>query len=1102
MVRRGLKERIIIPLVILLFILVGGMTTYSSIEFFKFTTFLHDNSIISISKSLISHQDDYRQNTKAAAISAARFPEVVKAVSERNAEQIVEVLAPLAELFNITYFTVTDENGNVLVRTYDKNLYGDNVSDVQNIKDAMEGRISTFYESGPVIHLSVHTGAPVYNANGNIIGVISAGIRFDENDYIDRLKDRFNAEFSIYLGYTRITSTMMRNEERNTGINYVYDFSKSAVHGEGYFDTQSVMDVSYRTFWLPIADSNDNIIAAISVGVSDEDIVEERNRLIMSNIIIGVSGLLVSILILLQFINRITRPVKNLVDLVSKVTQGNLNIYIDDKQSAEDEIDSLSYDVYLLIKVIKSMLNDLSCLTRELNTTGDIEEYQIDTSKYSGSYKEIIEGINELCHSISLKNKTVASMDFLDTMISVVDFNYNILYLNKSMIDAYGIDKEECNKKKCYKVIMKIDEPCSYCKMKDLRKSKDPNPDTDYEYKYDVILKKWISVRAVIIPWVDGSKVLCNYVNDETQVKSFEDQLRIAAQKAHEASVAKSAFLANMSHEIRTPMNSIMGFSELALDDIIPERTREYLDKILDNTKGLLQIINDILDISKVESGRMEIEKIPFDFHELFTNCKTIIMPKAAEKGISLYFYVDPIQGKMPLGDPTKLRQVFVNLIANAVKFTNAGTVKILAEMQDRTDNTVTIYFEVKDSGIGIMEEQMEFIFEPFVQGESGTTRQYGGSGLGLTITKNIIELMGGTLSVDSKVGIGSKFYFTLTFDTIDISGEKLYEQKMILSDFGKPTFEGEVLLCEDNAMNQQVICEHLERVGLKTVVAWNGRIGLDLVKMRKLAGEKQFDLIFMDMHMPVMDGLEATERILELNTGIPIVAMTANIMADATETYRLTGLHDCVGKPFTSQELWRCLLKFLTPVDKEPKKILETEEDFQKSLQSLFVRSNQMIYEDITKAIKDDDVKLAHRLTHSLKSNAAQIGKTELQKAAIEVESVLKKGDKNVSDDLMDTLKKELDAVLAELAPVLQEEIRAGEQTEIMEIELAIPIIDELESCLKKGSPECINLIDRIRRLPGDKETKNKIIQQIEDFDFDTALDLLNQLKRDINIT
>jgi len=1071
MVKSGLKERIILPLVILLFFLVVGMTTYSSLEFFRFTSFMNNRSIVSISKDLLRYQEEYVKNTKVAAVSVSRFQEIIRAVSERNANEIAEILIPMTELFDVTYFTVTDENGNVLTRTYNQNLVGDNVSEVQNIRDAMDGKVSTYFESGPVINLSVHTGAPVYNSDGIIIGVISAGVRIDENEYIEKLKERFNAEFSVYFGETRIISTLKNEEEHIEETQFKLDFSNNA-------------------------------FAVIVAGVSNKEIMDERNRLIISNIIIGVAGLIFSIIILLQFINRIIKPVKKLVKLVSEVTQGNLDIQLDDKKFAEDEIDSLSFDVYLLINVIKSMLNDLSRLTKELNETGEIEEYHIDTSKYNGSYKEIIEGINSLCHSISLKNKMVASMDFLDTMISVVDFNYNVLYLNKSLIDAYSIDKEEYYKQKCYKVIMNLNEPCSNCKMKELRKIKGSYPGTEYEYRFDNSLEKWISLRAVIIPWVDGSRVLCNYINDETQVKDFEEQLRIAAQKAQEASVAKSVFLANMSHEIRTPMNSIMGFSELALDDIIPERTREYLDKILENTKGLLQIINDILDISRVESGKMDMEIIPFDFQELFTSCKTILMPKAAEKGISLYFYVDPIVGKIPLGDPTRLRQVFINLIANAVKFTNEGTIKILAELKEKTETTATIYFEVKDNGIGIMQEQMEFIFKPFVQGESGTTRQYGGSGLGLTITKNIIDLMGGELSVESKIGTGSKFYFTLTFNTIDMCGDKLNEQKMILSDFEKPTFEGEVLLCEDNAMNQQVICEHLERVGLKTAVAWNGRIGLDLVKMRKLNEEKQFDLIFMDMHMPVMDGLEATEKILELNTGVPIIAMTANVMADDTEAYKLSGLHDCVGKPFTSQELWRCLLKFLTPVNKEPKKALETEAEFQKSLQSFFVRSNKDVYNKIIAALQNDDIKLAHRLTHSLKSNAAQIGKTELQKIAAKVEAGLKRGIKNITDEQMITLKNELDAVLSELLPIVDEQPHADEKMDMIQIEFAQPVIDELEALLKKGSPECLNFIDRVRRLPGENDIKNQIIQQMEDFDFEFALDLLNQLKHDINIT
>jgi len=489
---------------------------------------------------------------------------------------------------------------------------------------------------------------------------------------------------------------------------------------------------------------------------------------------------------------------------------------------------------------------------------------------------------------------------------------------------------------------------------------------------------------------------------------------------AEAVSMSKSAFLANMSHEIRTPMNSIVGFSELALDSETSPRTRDYLDKIKTNAQWLLQIINDILDISKVESGKMEFENIPFGFHELFSSCRTLIMPAAIEKGLTLYFYAEPSMGKRPLGDPSRLRQVFVNLLTNAIKFTNNGMVKLHAALMDRSENTITMHFEVKDSGIGMTKAQITRIFDPFTQAESGITRKYGGTGLGLSITKNIIEKMGGKLEVESTPGIGSKFSFDLVFDTVDVTDDEMFEKKIVLNELEKPTFEGEILLCEDNIMNQQVICEHLSRVGLKTVIADNGQIGLDQVKWRKNSGEKQFALIFMDIHMPVMDGLEASTKIQALNTGVPIVAMTANIMSNDREIYRNSGMYDCVGKPFTSQELWRCLMKYLTPVTKNSEGknfMLEAEAEFHKSLQLYFVKGNQNKVDEIRNAIKEGDIELAHRLAHTLKGNAGQLGKTILHGAASDVERQLKHGENLVTEELLRILETELYMVLNEFA-------------------------------------------------------------------------------------
>jgi len=579
-------------------------------------------------------------------------------------------------------------------------------------------------------------------------------------------------------------------------------------------------------------------------------------------------------------------------------------------------------------------------------------------------------------------------------------------------------------------------------------------------------------------------------------------ELEHAALEAEASNKAKSIFLANMSHEIRTPMNSIIGFSELAKGDIITPQTQERLDHIIENSKWLLQIINDILDISKVESGRMDLEHVPFDLGEILEHCRSIVTPKALEKNIHLQFYTEPFIGKKLLGDPTRLRQVIVNILSNSIKFTHIGTVKVSATVAEMTDTDCTVLFDIRDSGIGMTPEQLNKIFKPFAQADSSTTRKYGGTGLGLPITKNIIELMGGKLEVESIPGLGSKFDFILKFDTVEAdedTGFQMYSP----GDIEKPMFDKDtiILVCEDNKMNQRVIEEHLKRVGIQVIIAENGKKGVREVKNRLDNDEKPFDLIFMDMHMPEMDGLETASAIMRMNVGSPIIALTANVMSNDQEIYKKNGMSECMGKPFTSQELWACLLKYLNPVDDTDalkQDITPPEEannEFLNMLKRDFYIGNKNKFIEITSALEAKDIRHAHLLAHTLKSNAALIGRPGLYDISVEIERFLADGKKEIEKSYIERLDEELEAVLRDFEPLIEYEGRHATKERMLDQTEVTELFKKLKPLLSSNNSDCLDYINQLYRVEGSKI----LVEQIENYDFLAAAETLNELEQSI---
>ncbi|MEK6266535.1 MAG: ATP-binding protein [Clostridium sp.] len=878
---------------------------------------------------------------------------------------------------------------------------------------------SPMYKHFVMDDLTISAAYPIYNKEGVLQGVLGTHIILSKiNSYLKEIiKDRSAISYILESGTEKLVAnsqdtpnfkTLDDGKIERVGIEEIN--SKPIIEAYQNYKSNSKSKFTVKTkndkLHISVTEyKKEGLDWLIITGIPESQFTIEMVKSIRMSIVFSIIALILSIIIYMKITGRILKPIYNLINDTGKFSNGELlqraKVFRNDEIGELSEaFNRMAQQLYILINNLEEKVKDRTLEFEKINNALKVSE---------GNIRLLLDSTAEGIYGIDMKG--------------------NCTFCNVSCLRMLGYKSQDelLLKNMHWKIHYKHSDgtyfPIEECKVFDaINNGERIHVEDEVFWRADGIC---FPVQYFSHPQYHDGKVVGAVVTftNITQRKQHEDEIIKAKEEAEYANVAKSLFLANMSHEIRTPMNGIIGFLQLLENTGLNSEQVEFIHIMRTSTDALLTVINDILDISKIESGKLELEHIVFDIYLTMEMVVTLFNARANEKGLQLNLIVRPDIPQFVVGDPTRLRQVVSNLISNALKFTEKGEVFIEACLNKQSDETIEVLFTVKDTGIGITAQEISKLFKPFIQADQSSTRKYGGTGLGLAICKDIVEMMDGEINVISEKGIGTTFEFTILLRKAEDNKVQLPSDHSIMKIGEKIVFKPDVkiLLVEDTKVNRMLFIRLLKMKGYCCDIALNGEEAVNACV------KSNYDIIFMDCQMPVMDGYEATRRIRKAQGDgkhTIIVAMTAYVMKGDVEKCIEEGMDEFLGKPIDFVEVTKILQKYAgntaietkaygTNVYSETTLSLMNASGFDKVTCEELLDEFYLFAESIINEIKEnifnnkfDDVGI---LLHKLKGAAGNVRAKELQNYAMEAEQALRISKNELLESLLLAMKKSL---------------------------------------------------------------------------------------------